>query len=260
MTGKRIAMVVFVAPLLVGCRTETHPAETVATSVRPTVAATAPIAASGTPTASANAVAPPPSASAAAPAGSEWSFDADPIDAPPGGFSFGRTGSGKPGRWAVRSDGDAPSKPNVLAQLDADPTDDRFPIAVVEAASFRDLALSVRCKQMAGSVDQACGLVFRYRDENNYYLTRANALEGNVRLYCVKDGKRQQIATWSGSVASKVWHEYRVEARGSRFQISWDGKNVLDHEDKTFTEAGKVGVWTKADSVTYFDDLKASPL
>jgi hypothetical protein len=196
--------------------------------------------------------------STAAPGG--WNFDSDKPEAAPGGFSFGRTGQGKEGRWVVVAAPDAPSKPNVLAQMDADPTDYRFPVAVVDSSSFKDVKLSVSCKPISGKVDQGCGLVWRYKDANNYYLTRANALEDNVRLYHVKDGKRVQFASWSGKVASKQWHKLEVEAKGDRFEVTFDDKKILDAKDTTFTEAGKVGLWTKADSVIQFDDLAASAL
>ena len=187
-------------------------------------------------------------------------FDNDAVNAPPAGFSFGRTGSGPPGRWVVRAETGAPSGANVLAQLDADDTDNRFPVAVVNEPSLRDVRVSVRCKAVSGRVDQACGLVARYRDENNYFLTRANALENNIRLYTVRDGQRRQIANWSGTVTSNAWHEYRFDLRGDHLEVFWDGRKVIDHHDTTFTDAGRVGVWTKADSVTYFDDLSVAPL
>lgn len=189
-----------------------------------------------------------------------WSFETDKAGGAPAGFSFARTGSGAPGRWTVQAEPGAPSGANVLAQTSADGTDARFPVAVVDTQQLRDVSLSVRCKPVSGSVDQACGLVFRYRDESNYYLVRANALENNVRLYVVKDGHRQQLESWSGSVTSKVWHELRADAHGDRFEVYWEGKKILDAQDRTFADAGKVGVWTKADSVTYFDDLTATPL
>jgi hypothetical protein len=189
-----------------------------------------------------------------------WSFDSDRPDGPPASFSFGRTGQGKEGRWVVVAAADAPSKPNVLVQLDADPTDYRFPVAIVEGATFKDVRLSVSCKAVSGSVDQGCGLVWRFKDANNYYLTRANALENNVRLYHVKDGNRVQFASWSGKVASQQWHKLRAEAKGDRFEVYFEDKKILDARDSTFTEAGKVGVWTKADSVIQFDDLAASAL
>lgn len=204
----------------------------------------------------------PASAGPSAPtsAGQTWSFDADKAGGPPAGFAYGRTGSGKPGSWIIRAEPGAPSGANVLAQLDADSTDYRFPVAVANEPSLRDVRVSVKCEPISGRVDQACGLVFRYRDENNYYLTRANALENNVRLYVVKDGHRKQLESWSGAVTGKAWHELRVDAREDRFEVYWDGKKVLEGKDRTFADAGKVGVWTKADSVTYFDDLRATPL
>lgn len=189
-----------------------------------------------------------------------WDFQSDKVDEAPAGFSFGKTGKGRPGKWVVRIDPSSPAGDRVLAQVDTDDTDDRFPVAVADAPLLKDVRLEVRCKPVSGKVDQACGLVFRYRDENNYYLTRANALEDNVRLYHVVDGRRRQFGGWNGKVAGQTWHTLAVEARGNRFQVHFDGKPVIDAHDDTFKEAGKVGVWTKADSVTHFDALSAKPL
>jgi hypothetical protein len=188
-----------------------------------------------------------------------WTFDKDKADAAPPGFAFGRTGDGKAGTWVVKTIKDAPSAGNVVAQTDADSTDNRFPVAVADKPELADLAASVKCKPVSGKVDQACGLVVRYQDANNYYVTRANALENNVRFYYVKDGKRQQVASWSGKVATNAWHDYKVEIKGDHAVVWFDGKQVLDVKDKTFTRAGKVGLWTKADSVTYFDDFSVEP-
>src|SRR2546428_325883 len=188
-----------------------------------------------------------------------WNFDGDPVNAPPPGFSFGRTGKGKAGRWLVEAEKDAPSAGNVLAQLDPDTTDYRFPVAVANEPKLGDVSLSVRCKPVSGQVDQACGVVFRYEDENNYYLTRANALEDNVNLYSVKDGRRKQITGWRGKVTSGSWHELAVEISGDHLEVYWEGTRIIDARDKTFADAGKIGVWTKADSVTYFDDLAVAP-
>jgi hypothetical protein len=189
-----------------------------------------------------------------------WTFDLDPANTPPAGFSFGRTGSGPPGRWLVRSEPGVSNGAHVLAQLDANDTDFRFPVAVVGDSSLRDVRVGVRCKMVSGKVDQACGLIARYADENNYFLTRANALENNVRLYTVRSAKRSQLASATCPVTPNAWHEYRFELRGDHLEVYWDGTRVLDHRDSTFTEAGRVGVWTKADSVTYFDDLQAEAL
>jgi hypothetical protein len=186
-----------------------------------------------------------------------FNFDGDKAGAAPKGFEFGRTGGGAPGKWLVLAAPDAPGGGNVLAQLDADDTDYRFPVAFT-GPDLKDLRLSVKCKQVSGRVDQACGLIFRVRDADNYYVVRANALEDNVRLYHVVKGKRIQFAGWNGKVAGGVWHELVVEAQGDHFQVHFDGKQVIDAHDKTFSDGGKFGVWTKADSVTYFDDLSVT--
>jgi hypothetical protein len=188
---------------------------------------------------------------------SKWDFEGIPVDQPAAGFTFGRTGSGRLGRWLVKAEKDAPSGVNVLAQTDIDATSYRFPVAVVDSISMRNFRLSVRCKPVSGKVDQACGLVFRFRDDSNYYVVRANALENNVRLYWVKDGKRQQFGDWNGPVSSGTWHELRIGAKGDQFEIYWNSKKVIEARDRTFREPGQIGVWTKADSVTYFDDLIA---
>jgi len=123
-----------------------------------------------------------------------FNFDSDAAGTLPSGWTSTMTHAGGAPKWQVVADRTAPSKPNVLAQLSNDPTDGRFPLAILEKAGFRDGELSVRCKAIAGKVDQGCGLVWRYRDPNNYYLTRANALEDNVVLYKVEKGRRSSIA------------------------------------------------------------------
>jgi hypothetical protein len=189
-----------------------------------------------------------------------WDFQSGALNAPPAGFSFGRTGHGREGKWLVVQDPTAPSGDHVLGQLDPDDTDYRFPIAVADAPSLKDLRLEVRCKPVSGKTDEACGLVFRFRDPDNYYVARANALEDNVNLYYVAQGRRREIEGWSGKVAPGAWHVLAIEARGDRLRVFWEGKPIIDARDDTFGEVGKVGVWTKADSVTYFDALIATPL
>lgn len=189
-----------------------------------------------------------------------WDFQSDALNAPPAGFSFGRTGQGREGKWVVIQDPTAPFGDHVLAQLDQDDTDHRLPVAVADAPSLKDLRLEVRCKPVSGKTDEACGLVFRYRDPDDYYVARANALEANVNLYRVVKGQRRQITGWSGKVAANAWHALAIEVRGDRLQVFWEGEPIIDAKDETFSDAGKVGVWTKADSVTYFDALTAMPL
>lgn len=189
-----------------------------------------------------------------------WDFKEDPVGAAPGGFSFGRTGQGGPGKWEVRLDPTAPAGGHVLAQVDDDGTDYHFPVAVADAPKLADLRLDVQCKLVAGKVDQACGLVVRYRDPDHYYLARANALEDNVRLYRVVHGRRQQIAGWNGAVSHGTWHALALEARGDKLRVFWEGTPIIEATDRGIREAGKVGVWTKADSVTYYDSLTVTPL
>jgi hypothetical protein len=189
-----------------------------------------------------------------------WNFDQDAAGKPPASFTSALTGQGSTGAWVVTADPSAPSRPNVLAQTTQDKTDYRFPLAIAESTSYKDLALSVKFKTISGTVDQGAGLVFRLRDKDNYYIVRANALENNFRLYHVVNGRRIQFAGANFTVTPHAWHEIRVEARGDQFQCYYDGQLKITAKDSTFKEAGKVGLWTKADSVIYFDDLTVEDL
>lgn len=187
-----------------------------------------------------------------------YNFDSDAAGQIPARFHGALTGQGENSKWVVKADSSAPSQPNVLAQLSNDKTDYRFPLAIADEGSFQDLDVSVKFKAIAGEVDRAAGLVFRLKDANNYYIVRANALENNYRLYHVVAGKRQQFAGANIKVASGEWHELRVECVGNRITCYYDGDKKIESTDDTFKEAGKVGLWTKADSVTYFDDFRVN--
>jgi hypothetical protein len=187
-----------------------------------------------------------------------FNFDSDTAGQPPKGFEVGLTGKGKPGKWIVQAVDDAPSGKNVLMQTDGDNTDYRFPIAYT-GPELKDLRLSVKCKPIRGNADQGCGIVWRLKDADNYYITRANALEDNVHLYHVVKGKRVRFAGWNGKVASGAWHDLAMEMVGDHIQVFFDGSKVIDDHDGTFKDAGKFGVWTKADSIIQFDDLTATP-
>jgi hypothetical protein len=187
-------------------------------------------------------------------------FGSDIQGGTPVGFTFSVTGGARPGRWVVvRADG-AMGGGNVLAQTDADDTDFRFPMAILNEPTLKDVRLAVQCAAIAGKVDQACGIVFRYRDADNYYVARANALENNIRLYRVKLGRREQVANWNGTVAPGRWYELRGDVVGDHIEIFWDGRKIIDARDTTFLGPGKVGIWTKADSVTYFKGIRVLPL
>ena len=190
-------------------------------------------------------------------------FESDRVGQPPASFSFALTGSGKPGVWIVKKDEGAPERGNVLAQTDPDGTSYRFPVAVFNEVTAKDVDLSVRFRPISGRGDQGAGLVWRYQDANNYYIVRANTLEGNVVLYKVQNGKRTDLPLkGSGRTYGKKtdvpkdkWSVLGLTARGTTFTVALNGQGLYEVEDATFTGAGKVGVWTKADSVIYFDDL-----
>lgn len=187
-------------------------------------------------------------------------FSGDAAGQPPAGFEFGHTAKlGAPGRWVVEADG----ANKYLVQADPDATRSRFPVAVLSGLTATDVDLSVRFRPVSGHVDQAAGLIWRYRDEDNYYIVRANALEDNVVLYKVERGRRTDLPVKGegrtygkkADVPSGRWSTLRVVATGPRFEVYVNGARLYEVEDSTFTGAGKVGVWTKADSVTQFDDL-----
>jgi hypothetical protein len=171
-------------------------------------------------------------------------------------FEFALTGRGKPGEWSiVRDDGT-----QALAQTGADSTDDRFPLAIYRPFAGRNVYVSARFMPVAGTVDQAGGVVVRLTSANDYYLARANALENNVRFYRVAGGKRQMIAGVDAPVSGRAWHTLGVVARGERFTILFDGRELFAATDATFSAPGRVGVWTKADSVTWFERITIKPL
>jgi Domain of Unknown Function (DUF1080) len=193
-----------------------------------------------------------------------WNFDKDKTQALPPGWLSEHTGRGTKGNWLVLADPSAPSQPNVLAQTSADNTSYRFPLAIVDNTSYKDPEMSVRFKTISGREDQGAGLVWRYRDANNYYIVRANALEDNVVLYKMENGKRVSIApkgTAPGTygvkhkVPGNTWNRLSVKVKGNLFEVSFNDNKLFEVEDNTFPAAGKVGLWTKADSVIHFDDF-----
>jgi hypothetical protein len=186
-----------------------------------------------------------------------WSFEQDAVGAEPKGFEFASAKGTQAGRWAVEKDGEN----HVLAQRDADESDDRFAMALVIDSKFKDLTLSVRGKPLDGRVDRAVGVVWRYKDENNYYVARSNILEKNVRLYRVVDGRRIRFAGKEKlEFKAGEWQTLKIEHKGYTIAVFLNGEKLFEAEDKTFPDAGKIGVWIKSDSITLFDDLNAEEL
>jgi hypothetical protein len=177
-------------------------------------------------------------------------FDAVPIGGLPDGWAAGVTGRGS-SRWTVEADATAPSPPNVLIQSGHGD----FPWCVKRDVLLADGYVEVKFKPLSGRQDQAGGVVWRWKDGDNYYVARANALENNVSLYYTQKGKRVTIKYVDAPVAANQWHALRVEFSGRHIAVSLDGKRYIEQEDTHITGAGAVGVWTKADSVTAFDDF-----
>lgn len=205
--------------------------------------------------------APPETPAPPQPAGREfvYSFDNDAPGKIAASFHSALTGGGSKSEWVVKTDTTAPSQANVLAQMSADDTGYRFPLAIADEGAFQNLEMSVKFKPVSGSEDQAAGLVWRLKDANNYYIVRANALENNVNIYKYENGNRRVIKEGNAPVASGQWQELRVEAVSHGFRAYLNGELVAEAADATYA-AGPVGLWTKADSVTCFDDVEARPL
>jgi hypothetical protein len=184
-----------------------------------------------------------------APAQTE-NFDSLKTGAPPPGWTATKTGTGA-AKWTVEQDATAPSLPNVLKQSGQA----TYPVCIKDDTSLKNGFVEVKFKPISGNEDQAGGVVWRAKDANNYYIARANALEDNVTIYHTINGRRTEKKRTDMKVATNVWHTIRVDFQGNHFTVTYDGKKALEWDDETFKEAGKVGVWTKADSMTLFDDF-----
>ncbi len=178
------------------------------------------------------------------------SFDQAKPGALPAGWTSAQSGEGKP-VWTVVADASAPSQPNALKQSGTA----SYPLTIKEGTALKDGFVEVKFKPVSGEEDQAGGIVWRFKDTGNYYVARANAIEGNVRIYHFLNGKRTQFKGANLPVATGQWHTLRVEFVGSQFKVIFNGKPLFEAEDATHKDAGKVGLWTKADSVTLFDDF-----
>jgi hypothetical protein len=176
------------------------------------------------------------------------------IGTTPVDFKFARTGQGDLGKWTVVND-ETSFAGRAIEQSSTDRTDYRFPLAIFEPVVAKNIDVSVKFKPVAGLVDQAAGIAVRLLDGDNYYVVRANALEDNVRFYRVVSGRREQIDGVNIKVASNEWHSLGPKAVNERFAVEFDGKRLFTTSDKTFAGAGKVGLWTKSDSVTRFDQI-----
>lgn len=187
--------------------------------------------------------------------GATIDFDREQSGTPPSGWISGVTGRGAP-HWLVEADPGAPSPPNVLRQSGSGD----FPWCVIEGTSIADGFVEVKFKAIEGREDQAGGVMWRWKDGDNYYVARANALENNVSLYYTENGRRKTIKYIDAPVARNAWQVLRVEFDGTGIRVLLNGKAYIELADAHIAGPGAVGVWTKADSVTAFDDFSYGPL
>lgn len=181
-------------------------------------------------------------------------FDAVPVGTLPKGWLAGVTGRGT-ARWSVVADVSAPSKPNVLKQTGRG----AFPWCVNTMLDIADGFVEVKFKSIGGGEDQAGGVIWRWKDSDHYYVARANALENNVSLYYTEGGRRITIQYVDAPVAANTWHILRAEFSGKSIRVLFNGKRCIEVQDAHIRGAGAAGVWTKADSVTAFDDFICGP-
>ena len=189
-----------------------------------------------------------------------WHFDGAAAGKVPSGWRITETKPTKAlATWRVTQDESAPSGKNVLALTHSENYNGNYNLAIAEKTSFKDIDLTVKVQGDRGEIDQGGGPIWRCRDENNYYICRFNPLEGNYRVYFVKDGRRKQLESAKIETEAGKWYTVRVTMDGDRITCYLDGKKLLEVQDDTFNDAGMVGLWTKADAVTRFDDLAVGP-
>jgi len=192
-------------------------------------------------------------------------FDGGKIGSAPQGWTLANTHRGDPGRWMVHPDSTAPSKPNVLAQLSADKNRAHFALALFDHGYCRDGDLSVNLKMISGKADQIAGLIWRYQDPNNYYALYLSAIEDKITVHKMVDGKATAIVQGSGSgqisavsrrVDPQEWNLVKIQFRDAHTIVFFNHRKLFEVEDQTFVKPGKTGVWTKSDTVAYFDDFR----
>lgn len=200
------------------------------------------------------------SVSSGTPASQSWGFDTDPSNAPPRNFEVGTLFDGRTaGEWQVLATDKAKSPPHVLGQLQGKGAEHAYKIILATRTEAADLDLSVSFLALEGKADMGGGLIWRATDDRNYYLTRANPLEQNIRIYRVVKGVRQMLKNFDQIIDVKQWHTLRVISQGCRIRVFYDEAPVFDLCDRTFA-SGRIGLWTKSDAVTYFDDLRLEVL
>lgn len=177
-------------------------------------------------------------------------FEKCVIDKLPDGFSQAATGKLQKLNWKIVNDNG-----NKVVEQSAKNEGDYYNLLVLDKLKYQDMSITVKLKAVAGEEDQGGGLVWRYIDNNNYYIARCNPLEHNFRLYHVVSGNRKQLKSVDCDIKAGIWFTMTIEMKGNKVTCSLNGKKMIEATDDTFKSPGNIGLWTKADAVTYFDDL-----
>ena len=185
-----------------------------------------------------------------------WTFEKDTLGSVPKSWKASETaGKGTPAQWQVIADDSAPEGSQTFAITANKNSGRTYNLLIAQESSYQDLGIKVSVKAVTGKEDQGGGPIWRAKDGDNYYIARWNPLEDNFRVYYVKDGRRKQLGSADVKADPKAWHDILIMHRGTRIIAMFDGKKMIELEDATFGEAGMVGLWTKADGRTAFDDL-----
>src|SRR5712691_4983157 len=184
-------------------------------------------------------------------------FSKDDVGKVPTGWKAEKTGRGEGSIWKVVEDDTTPSKSGYALAQTAESPSSLFNVCVLEDSNYKDVELIVSFKAVAGKKDQGGGFVWRYQDNNNYYICRMNPLEDNYRVYKVVNGKRSQLGGKEGiKIPTGEWHKLKVEVKGNKMKGYLDGQKIWEITDDTYKSAGKVGLWSKADAQSHFDEFK----
>ena len=184
-------------------------------------------------------------------------FETGPV---PKDFTPFLEGLGKESAWQIKSEPSALSGTKVLAQTSYDQIDNRFPILVYNDVTAKNVRVAVQFKTLSGKIDQAAGIIFRFQDPDHFYVVRANALEDTMQLYRVVEGMHHVVTSKNIHVESGKWHSLDVMIDDVHVTVFFDGQQLFDVRDETFPTAGKIGLLTKSDGVTLFDDLQVTVL
>jgi len=187
----------------------------------------------------------------------EWNFDKTQLGSIPNNWEVAETdGKGTTAIWKVVADNSTPDKSHAVAVTQSKNQGHTFNLLIAEGTEYKDVEVEVDVKAMGGEEDQGGGPIWRMKDANNYYICRWNPLEDNFRLYYVKNGKRKQLSSADVKTDSKAWHKIEIEHKGQKIVAKFDDKKLIEIEDDTFQDAGMVGLWTKADATTAFDNFE----